>query len=43
MLCTVFPTLIAINFIYSPSDISTNSINRASIASLVLSGQGIGL
>ncbi|GAA5931546.1 uncharacterized protein JCM15063_001498 [Sporobolomyces koalae] len=43
LLCTVFPILISINFIYSPSEIPTNNINRASIASLVLSGKGIRL
>lgn len=43
LLCTVFPVLIAINFIYSPDVISTNSIDRASVTSLVQSGRGIRL
>ncbi|GAA6006475.1 hypothetical protein JCM11491_004976 [Sporobolomyces phaffii] len=43
LLCTVFPTLIAINYIFSPSDVSRNNINRASIASLVQSQRGRGL
>ncbi|GAA5983145.1 hypothetical protein JCM5350_007895 [Sporobolomyces pararoseus] len=43
LLCTVFPVLIAINFIFSPKEIPTNNINRASIASLVQSNRGLGL
>ncbi|GAA5822842.1 hypothetical protein JCM10212_001470 [Sporobolomyces blumeae] len=43
LLCTVFPVLIAINFIYSPDAISTNSIDRASVTSLVKSQRGIRL
>ncbi|GAA6026880.1 hypothetical protein JCM8097_005929 [Rhodosporidiobolus ruineniae] len=37
-LLTTFPILLSINFIYAPSSISTNSIDRASLTSLVKSG-----
>ncbi|KAI5481744.1 DUF221 domain contaning protein [Pseudohyphozyma bogoriensis] len=35
MSCTVFPVLIAINFIFSPADVATTSIERASVSSLI--------
>jgi hypothetical protein len=38
--CTVFPTLLSINFIESSEDVSTNSLERASLSSLTKSANG---
>lgn len=37
---TVFPVLLAINFVYSPADVERNSIDRASLSSLTKSAAG---
>ncbi|GAA5927178.1 hypothetical protein JCM10213_005601 [Rhodosporidiobolus nylandii] len=42
-LCTTFPILLAINFVYSPDSVSTNSIDRASLSSLVQNHRGLHL
>ncbi|GAA6001064.1 hypothetical protein JCM10207_007396 [Rhodosporidiobolus poonsookiae] len=40
-LCTTFPVLLSINYIYAPDDVARDSIDRASMASLVRSsGEG---
>lgn len=41
--CTVFPTLLSINWLESSDEISTNSIERASLSSLIKSPNGVRL